>query len=395
MFKRALKRPERACPQPDLKHIAAAVAKGGDRASVREHNRARYMSTAGVDAPLFRELLRRADSLLEESTRQLAALKKRARGMPQFLEKVTGGRPLTVYAIMQVGTFAAVAISVLLVGWQSVATMLQRSYPIAFEDRSHAETFTLLPIAASFIWEAFAFVFKTELGRRRFATFVYISALVLVLLWVFLFGGFLDSGSAVADGEGGGDLENLYDAPKPAEEGEKSGKAMMTIGLLAECMIGASCWLTIDKLVRMHQDSKSVVDPDYTLVVNEITKETRFQLAINDVKGHLRSRDQAIEDGCNAYVQQAEDLFVLAMKALKNEALVVNALLPAVEKARQPTPEEMETETEHELEEANDEEDTVGGTGRSALPSSGNGASDVLRDRHSGCDGRENGPGDL
>ena len=394
VFKRALKRPERACPQPDLKHIAAAVAKGGDRASVREHNRARYMSTAGVDAPLFRELLRRAEFFLEEIEKRLAALKKRARSGREFRGVVAGDTPLSVFAIVRGVVFALVASTMLYVGLQAMATMLQRFDPIAFADRTNALTFSLVPIAASFVWEALAFSFKTELGRNRFVAFVYISALVLAALWVPLFVAFVgDAGATV--GDAGNDLPVWGEEPTDAEEGKKRSHALLIVSLLAECMIAASCWLTIDSLVREHRYSKPVVDRYYKSTRAEMTKLWRLLPAIDEICGSLRSRIQAIEKGCDDYVQQAEDLFVLAMKALKNEALVVSALIPAVEKARQPTPEEMETETEHEQEETNDEEGTVGGIGRSVLPCSGDGASDVLRDRSSGCDGRENGEGDL
>ncbi len=395
VFERALKLPERRPPPIDREHIAAAMAGGGGAASVGAHHEALFMSAAGVDAPLFRDLLGRVESVLEGTVARLEALKDRSRRTDQYRSELTAGEPWSVFDIVQTALFGVVAVAMLMVGWQAMATILQSSGLEAFEDRSRAETFSLVPIAASFIWEALASAFKTDLGRRRFVGFVYLSSVVLGAMWIALFVDFFGAGMAEAAG-GELDLGAMFgDEPKKAEE-EKSGAGLLIIGLLAESMIAASCWLKIESLVIKHRYSKPVINPHYSVIAGEIAKLAGPQVSAEDIAGRLRSRLQAIEQGCAVYVRQAQDVFALAVAARKNTALVVSALLPKLEESHQLFPNVPSNGNgTHETEKIHDQNGSSLRAERSASSGVSSGTGNVLRDRSSGRDGSSNGEGGL
>ena len=264
------------------------------------------------------ELLARCHQMKERITSdrvgiiaQLQELSRINKHTDRYQELNRESIPWTKFSRIQVLLLVLFSLLLLAVGINTTGQILMNSGIPGFEHAWRAYLFSLIPIGLAFGFK-YLRVFLTEQHRKtRYTLAIWSMGLFFGVVWAVLF-----AQTFPAITQSTADIINSIslDQSKP-NHGHVAGIILIVVSILAESLLAAGCWLTIETIVERHQPSTRINNPAYEKTQSDVNEWLKRKYEQDDICGKIDGKIRAIEEAKHRFADEAAALFHVARAA--------------------------------------------------------------------------------
>ncbi len=213
--------------------------------------------------------------------------------------------PWTTFDQIKVGVLGVVSVLLLLVGVNSIAQVLLASGIPGFESPLRTYLFSFVPVGLALLFEFPRTHLAKHESRQLYSWLVMFVALVFGVCWVCGFARtFPGMTQSVAD------LINSLGQPRRGEPDH----SLIVVSILAETLLAASCWLTIETIVEKHDSLTRIENPAHARAQADLDEWQEHRFALEKVSAELHAKIQAIGEARLRFVEEAVGCFYLVVR---------------------------------------------------------------------------------
>ena len=224
--------------------------------------------------------------------------------------------PLTTYEQVKVGVLVVLSMLLLLVGINSTAQVLLASGIPGFESPLRTYLFSFVPVGLALLFKLPRTHLANRESRRCYSWLVMFAALVFGVCWVCTFARtFPGMTQSVAD---------LINSLGQLRRGEPD-HSLIVVSILAEALLAASCWLTIEAIVEKHDSLTQIENPAHARAQADLDEWQEHRFALEKVSAELHAKIQAIGEARLRFVEEAVGCFYLVVREVAQNGVSSHA----------------------------------------------------------------------
>lgn len=271
-----------------------------------EHNKELVTRCSHLAAQLKADL----DGITRHVT-ELSSINDNTRRYQEFLIE---SMPWTKFSRIQVIVLVCFSILLLAVGINTIAQVLMASGIPGFESAWRCYLFSLIPIGLAFAFKCLRSLIASPRGQLFYTLGIWLGGLGFGLFWTVLFAQtFPAMTQSTADL-----INNLSSSGTTAHSSGSSGYALIVVSILAESLLAAGSWLTIQDIVTQHQPSLRVDNPAFEKTQHDLDHWLRRRYEQEDIRGKLGGKIDAVEEARVRFMDQAVGYFRIAQTTAGN-----------------------------------------------------------------------------
>lgn len=266
------------------------------------------------------ELLTRCTQLRDQLQSDLAGIERHIAELSgindrtaRYQEQTGATLPWTRFAGIQVTILAVFSLLLLAVGINTTAQVLLASGIPGFENPWRCYLFSLIPIGIAFGLKYLRFFIPAPAARTAYAVFIWIAGILSGFIWSLLFAktfpGLTQSTADI--------INSLATATNNAPGGP-SGPAMIVVSIVAESLLAAGCWLTIEDIFGHHQPPLRVDSPAFQKTQRDLDHWLRRHYEQDELLGKVQGKLGSIEEAKQRLMEEAASYFRVAVAAAAN-----------------------------------------------------------------------------
>lgn len=270
-----------------------------------EHNKELVTRCSHLAAQLKADL----DGITRHIT-ELSCINDNTKRYQEFLMESV---PWTRFSRIQVIVLACFSLLLLAVGINTIAQVLLASGIPGFESAWRCYLFSVIPIGLAFAFKCLRSLIGSPRGQLIYTLGIWLGGLGFGLFWTVLF-----AQTFPAMTQSTPDLINRLSSSGTTNTGGSSGYILIVVSILAESLLAAGSWLTIQDIVAQHQPSLRVDSPAFEKTQHDLDHWLRRRCEQEDIRGKLQGKIEAIEEARVRFMEQAAGYFRLAQTTAAN-----------------------------------------------------------------------------
>ena len=302
-----LKTGEIELPPQNIDHIATlALSDEPDgRKKVIAYAERAVGNIHGAELLELRACSRHGHDNLNGIGKQIAELTKILTSTRRYNETDRQSEPWTWFDKLQIIALVLVSLILMCVGINSMATVLRESGIPAFENPYCRYLFSMIPLALPFAFKYLSRQCGTTKGRASYHTAIWLAGILFAIIWAFLFASTFNGITQDAS-----ELVSAMTLNPSGSQPENHKWLLMVVSILAESLLAAGCWLTIESIVEKHESSVRIPNPAYEHTQAELNRWRELESEEEEYLGKVDGRIRALEDAIGRYVADAEAIYV-------------------------------------------------------------------------------------
>lgn len=220
------------------------------------------------------------------------------------------GVPWTAKDTAMVVFLILVSLVMLLVGINTIATVLRSTGIVGFQNPLNAYLFSFAPIAVATGLKCVSVYLGTYSDRRRYALTTLVMGILLGLVWALAFARTFPSiTQSTAEL-----IRSVMDSTSPPT-GDNSSWTFIFLTILADSFLAAGCWLTAETIAERHELNRVDDDPGYQKRQADLDAWIKVRDDYHRIAFRLAGKLKAIDEARQAHVKDALSQFRIALKA--------------------------------------------------------------------------------
>lgn len=294
-------------PPQNADHIATlALSDEPDgREKIVQYARRTIGKLFGPELTELQTISRQGHDNLRGIRKQIAELTQVLNSTRRYNETDRQSEPWTWFDKMQAVVLAVISIILMLVGINSMATVLLESGLRAFENPWCRYLFSMIPLALPFAFKYLSRQFTSHRGRAAYHTVVWLGGILFAVLWAVMFASTFNGITQSAS-----DLASALTLNQTESTGSNHKWLLMVISLMAESLLAAGCWLTIESIVEKHESSVRAPNPAYEHTQAEMNHWRSLEAEEEEYLGKVDGRMGALQDAMDKYAADAEAIYI-------------------------------------------------------------------------------------
>lgn len=291
-----------------LQSIAATKGPPGEMEVRNYHHRLFVESNAELTARC-EQLQVRVAAEGEGIARHLTELTHINNNTDRYRELSEPSVPWTRMARAQVAVLLLFSAVLLGVGWNTTAQVLMASGVPGFESPWRAYLFSVVPIGIAFCLKSLRHFIAQRQHQKYYAVAIWLGGLLFGLRWVMLF-----AATFPAMTQSASDIVSSLSSGQSAPN-HGVGIEFIACSMLAESLLAAGCWLTVEAIFDRHQPSARLDNPAYEKTQADLDHWHHRQYEQQELHAKIEGKVTAIEQAKHRFVEESVGLFHLAQAA--------------------------------------------------------------------------------
>lgn len=231
----------------------------------------------------------------------------------RYLRSHLQGTPWTTAAKVKCGFLIVVSVFLILIGMNTIATVLLSSGLAGFQNPVSAYLFSGIPIALAAGLKAMTTHIPEEPRRRRYIIVIWGIGFLFGILWAYQFAGIF-RGLTQTTAE---IIDALTTTGSPATTPNSNIMFVFT-SIVAEAFLSAGCWLSAHTIAEQHQLERLTDNPVHLKKQSDLDRWGKIHHEYVQLRSQLNGKLQAIESRSHAYIEEALSFYRAAVKAVSD-----------------------------------------------------------------------------
>jgi len=196
------------------------------------------------------------------------------------------------------------------VGINTVAQVLLASGVPGFDNPWRCYLFSLTPIGIAFAFKSLRTFVPEARQKMIYTVIIWACGLVFGILWTILF-----ASTFPALTQSASDIINSINSNSAGSSSGHGNILFIIASILAESLLAAGCWLTIEAIVEKHQPSVRVANPAYARTQTDLDHWLKRKYEQLHIAGKIKGKMDATESARKRFVEDSVGLFRTALGA--------------------------------------------------------------------------------
>jgi hypothetical protein len=290
---------------PDYTRNLAFAKGAAGEADIRNYHERLFNEHNAELMTKCQHMLKHLAGEAEGIARHLLELSQIIQKTDRYQELNDTTEPWTKFEVAKAVGFGLLSVLMLLVGMNSIAQVLLASGIPGFESPGRAYLFSFVPVGLALLFKLPRTLLTTRGARKAYTWLVFSGAFVFGVCWVIEFARtFPGMTQSVAD------IINSLGRPSRSS----SDHTLIVVSILAEALIAASCWITIEVIVEKHEPPARIESGAYAQAQADLDRWQQHRFELEQVSAELLGKTQAIEQARLRFVEEAAAGFYAALR---------------------------------------------------------------------------------
>lgn len=251
------------------------------------------------------------EDAIEGGNKQLREISAFMDPCQRYLRIQRDGVPWTAKDRTKVKVGLSLSVVMLLVGVNTIATVLLSSGNPGFDNPIRAYLFAFTPIGLAAVLKGIATYLDTYTGRRRYALLILSLGIALAVGWAGMFAQVFSNMTQSTEDI----VRRLMSVDQASASNHPSSSPFILLTILADALLAAGLWLTAETIVDRHERSEIEDDKGHQKCQTDVDRWAKAIQEYERLAGRLNGKLEAIEEARKAHVEDVANQFRVALKA--------------------------------------------------------------------------------
>lgn len=228
----------------------------------------------------------------------------------RYIRSHLQGTPWTTAAKVKCGFLIIISVFLILIGMNTIATVLLSSGLAGFQNPVSAYLFSGIPIALAACLKAIPSHIDQAPRRRFYILIIWGVGFLFGILWAYQFAGIFRGLTQTA-------AEIITDFTSSGNAATEPNSNIMFVftSIVAEAFLSAGCWLSAHTIAEQHQLERLTDNPVHLKKQSDLDRWGKIHHEYVQLRSQLNGKLQAIESRSHAYIEEALGFYRAAVKA--------------------------------------------------------------------------------